>query len=146
MAPVKHGHTKIQRRLVDAFASALHSQFISDKEIPSQPLPEYEAWVADVAVMTATRWEATPEDGYLQGVPEIVIEVLSPSNTATEMLEREAICLQNGGREFWLVDPALRSIKITDAAGRTRSYGVNDEISLGEFGGAIRVSEVFPSR
>ena len=95
MPPVKHGHTKAQRKLVTAFTAALDSNFMAEKEVPFQPLPEHEAWIADVAVMSTARWEATPDNGYFEGVPEIVI-------TASEMLDREQMCLSNGGREFWL--------------------------------------------
>jgi Uma2 family endonuclease len=44
--------------------------------------PKYEVWAADVAFVSRERWEQGDPDGYLAGAPELVAEVLSPSNTA----------------------------------------------------------------
>ena len=73
--------------------------------------------VFNSAVVDRERDQSTADDDYFRGVPEIVIEVLSPSNTAPEMLEREAICLRHGGREFWRCDPVQRTVKVTTAEG-----------------------------
>ena len=73
--------------------------------MPFAPLPEYELRVADVAYLSPERFaQADPED-YIRGAPDLVIEVLSPSNTAAEIYEKEKLCLENGSREFWVVDP-----------------------------------------
>jgi Uma2 family endonuclease len=34
--------------------------------------------------------------------PELVIELISPSNTAAELREKKKLCLENGSREFGL--------------------------------------------
>ena len=81
-------------------------------EVSFRPFPEHELWAADVAYLSAARFrQADPEDN-IQGAPDLVIEVLSPSNTASEMLDRERICLANGAREFWVVDPASCLIRV----------------------------------
>ncbi|CAK0757938.1 putative restriction endonuclease domain-containing protein [Gammaproteobacteria bacterium] len=36
--------------------------------------------------------------------PEIVVEILSPSNSLAEMTEKKALYLAQGAREFWLCD------------------------------------------
>ena len=60
--------------------------------------------VADVAWGTAeffrTNGRANP---YLQ-CPEIVIEILSPSNSAAEMEEKKELYFARGAREFWLCE------------------------------------------
>jgi Uma2 family endonuclease len=106
LLPVKKLHMKLQKRLVSLLEARLNSaEQGADKEFPFRPAPEYEVWVANVALFSLTLWEQTADDDYFRGVPEIAIEVLSPSNSASEMLEREESCLRPGGREFWLVDP-----------------------------------------
>lgn len=116
LAPVKKLHTKLQKRLISLLESGLDlAAYGVDKEFPFRPTSEYEVWVADVAVFSLAQWEDTADDDYFRGVPAIVIEVLSPSNSASEMLEREEICLRHGGREFWLVDPARESVKLVRA-------------------------------
>lgn len=75
---------------------------------------------------------AVPEakGDYFEGVPDIGIEVLSPSNTASEMFDRERMCLENGGREFWIVDPDSRTLRITTADGRSRIAHEGESVSL----------------
>ena len=134
MPPVKHLHTKAQRLLMEP-------QYLVEKEF--RPLPQYEAWIADVAVLDRERDPSTADDDYFRGVPAIVIEVLSPSNTAPEMLEREAICLRHGGREFWLCDPVQRTVKVTTAEGQSRIYGVGEILPLTDFGSPVAVASLF---
>jgi Uma2 family endonuclease len=88
--PVKKLHTKLQKRLVSLLEAVLNSaEYGVDKEFPFRRAPDYEVWVADVALFHLALWDQTADDDYFRGVPAIVIEVLSASNTASEMLERE---------------------------------------------------------
>jgi len=122
--PVKMIHTKIQRRLVDLLEAVLNSEeYVVTKEFPFRPADEYEVWVADVAVVSFALWNQTPDDDYFRGVPDIVIEVLSPSNSEDEMREREETCLRNGGREFWIVDPKRQTVKVIRADGHLSVLG-----------------------
>jgi Uma2 family endonuclease len=114
-----------------------------DKEFPFRPTPEYEFRVADVALFSLTLWEQTADDDYFRGVPEIVIEVLSRSNSASEMLEREEICLRYGGREFWLVDPGRESVKVIRAGGHSSVHDAGSVIESDALGGSIAVRDMF---
>jgi len=64
------------------------------------------------------------------GTPDLVIEILSPSNTAAEMLAREQLCLENGAREFWIVDPEHKQVKISTPEGRTATYKAGGAIPV----------------
>lgn len=138
----KHGQFRIQQNLRRALEKAAGESGDGGTEFGFRPKPEYEYWVADVAFVSRERWRGIPDDGYLQGVPEIVIEVLSPSNTASEMLDQEQVCLENGGREFWVVDPVRAQVKISTADGRTATYKSGQEIPL-LFGGTLAVDSIF---
>jgi Uma2 family endonuclease len=96
-------------------AEALGGSGMAGGEFVFRPLPEHEMWVADVAWVSWERFEGIDEDDNLAGAPDIVVEVLSPSNTASEMLDRKAACLDNGCVEFWLIDPKKRIVEITRA-------------------------------
>jgi Uma2 family endonuclease len=91
-------------------------------ELPFRALPEYELRAADVAVLARERWEQADDDDALHGAPEIVIEVLSPSDTASEKAEYCALCLENGAREFWAVDYKRREIRVSTPDGITRTF------------------------
>jgi Uma2 family endonuclease len=45
-----------------------------------------------------------------RGAPDLVVEILSPSNTAIEMSLKLGLYLEAGVKEYWLVDPANRHI------------------------------------
>jgi Uma2 family endonuclease len=112
-------------------------------EVPFRVLPENEFRIADVAFISAERLQRL-QGPYFEGAPDLVVEVLSPSNTASEILDRESLCLRNGARAFWQVDPQNRLIKVTTADGRSAIFGIGGEIPLEEFGGGkIAVSDVF---
>jgi Uma2 family endonuclease len=44
------------------------------------------------------------------GAPDLVIEILSPSNTAVEMQRKFHLYREAGVREYWIVDPENRNI------------------------------------
>jgi Uma2 family endonuclease len=140
----KFKHTKAQRRLRQLLEAVVGATGVVEIEIPFRPLPEYEVWAADVAFVSRKRWEQINPDGYLQGAPELVIEVLSPSNTAEEMLDKEKICLEGGCREFWVVDEKRRQVKVSTPDGVTKTYHEDQEIPLPLFGGwSLKVDSIF---
>ena len=144
MPPVKKLHTQLQQRLVSLLSGACDGALYGvDKEFPFRPAPEYEVWVADVAVFDLSRWEETPDDDYFRGVPAIVIEVISPSNKASEMMEREDICLRHGGQEFWLIDPERENCRVVRASGPSSVHAADDVLKSPALRRAIAVQDIF---
>jgi Uma2 family endonuclease len=84
--------------------------------------PEYECRVADVAFLSKDRWDNIDPKGLLAGVPEPVIEVLSPSNTVAEIIDKKTVCLEDGAREFWVVDIDHRQVEVSTPDGRGNTY------------------------
>ena len=78
----------------------------------------------------------------MEGAPDLVIEVLSPSNTAAEMLDKRNLCLETGSREFWVVDVDHRQVEVSIPDGHTITYKRGLEIPL-FFGGRISVDAIF---
>src|SRR5205823_159597 len=70
---------------------------------------------ADVAWLSPERWAEVAEDSSCKIAPEICAEVLSPSNTAKEMLYKKDLYLAAGAMEYWLCDKAghLRFFNVT---------------------------------
>lgn len=105
-----------------------------DMELGFRPLPGNEYWQADVAAVGMHRWNQVGTAANLQGSPELVAQVLSPSNTYSEMADRERTCFAGGALEFWLVDPTTRSVRVTRSTGTFHEYAANEEIPLAAFG------------
>jgi Uma2 family endonuclease len=134
-------HVFVQKRLMALLDSA-GGDGSALMEVSFRSLPEHELRVADVAYASGQRWSEQDQAGHFRGVPEIVIEVLSPSNTAAEMLDKEQLCMENGGGEFWVVDIDRRQVKVSTPDGRTIAYKSGQEIPL-LFGGGLLVDEIF---
>ena len=126
----KYKHWLTQNNLADLLRPLAEPGSRIGLEMAFRPLPEHECWAADVAYLSAERARVVDPEDYVRGAPDLVVEVVSPSNTVTEMLDRERICLSNGTLEFWLVDPDLRRIKVTTYDGRTATYESGQRIPL----------------
>ena len=133
----KFKHYLIQRKLRDFLQKLAPPDSCVDIEMAFRPLPEYELWCADIAYLSAERYQNVDPEDNIRGAPELVIEILSPSNTAAEIMDKEQICLSNGAQEFWLVDPKKRRVRISTARGISKTYESGQEIPLSLFGTAI---------
>lgn len=136
-------HYRQQSQLVDALRRVAGSKAHVGMELPFRLLHEHEPWVADVALITTARWEASDEEDYFLGAPELVVEVLSPSNTYSEIQEKELVCLNNGALEFWVVDPIARRIRITSHDGRVTNYTQGASIPIALVDAALSADAIF---
>jgi Uma2 family endonuclease len=139
-----HKHHLLQEHLVGLLRPASSGFGHVSMELAFRALPEYELRIADVAYVSQERWDRIDLEDSLRGAPDLVIEVLSPSNTAAEMAEKEKLCLENGSREFWVLYPKLRQVKVSTPDGITTTYRDGQEIPLRLFGsGALPVNAIF---
>lgn len=60
--------------------------------------------VADVAWLSRERLRQAPRRAALTVAPEICVEVVSPSNTAVELLAKRDLYFAAGALEFWICD------------------------------------------
>ena len=139
---MKHARVQLQLvRLLQPFAEGLG---VLTTEVAFRALPEYDLRAADVAFVSQDRWDSTSGEDNLRGSPELVIEVLSPSNTHREIQEKAALCLSTGTEEFWAVDPKRNTVTITRLDSSSHVYRTGDRIPLAMFGAAqIEVAAIF---
>lgn len=130
VAPPKLRHTLIQRKIMHLLEQAAGTAGSACTELGFRAVPEHEYRTADVAYASKDRWAQQDPDGYFQGAPDLVIEVLSPSNTASEMLDKKILCLENGSREFWQVDVTRKQVEVSSAEGRSHVFKSGQAIPL----------------
>lgn len=140
----KFRHQMIQSRLLALLRPLAPPGALVEAEVAFRALPQYELRVADVAYLTVERCAAVDPDDYIQRAPDLVIEVLSPSNTASEIYDKEQLCLNNGAKEFWIVDPDRRQVKVSTPDGRTITWQSGQQIPSLLFSGAgVAVDAIF---
>jgi Uma2 family endonuclease len=143
LTPPKMKHAKVQLRLAELLRPKAEHLGVVETEVAFRALPEYDLRGVDVAYVSQQRWDATADDDNLHGSPELVIEVLSPSNTRAEIREKAVLCLSSGAQEFWVVDPKRETVSVTKQGGVPTVYRLGDRIPLSMFDSHLDVSEIF---
>ena len=64
----------------------------------------------DVAFVRADRLPAAPVKGFFPGPPDLAVEVLSPDDRASAVLDEVHDWLRSGCQAVWIVDPGKRTI------------------------------------
>lgn len=72
-------------------------------------------------------------DGFIDGAPDLAIEIVSPGNRAGYVREKVAEWLEAGAEAVWVVDPRARTVVVHEAIGEPRV--LNDTATLR--GGAV---------
>ena len=76
----------------------------------------------------------------IEGAPEFVVEVLSPSTAAYDRTVKLDDYRDAGVRELWFVDPEKERILIYDFDhDMTKIYGFQDKVPVGIFDGALEI-------
>jgi Uma2 family endonuclease len=100
----------------------------------------------DLAFIAASRIPAEGgRTGFARVVPDLVIEIISPSNTAAEIRARVYDYLDAGTRLVWALEPGARRVTVYSSAEEIRVLGERDELDGGEVlpGFRVEVLEVF---
>jgi Uma2 family endonuclease len=86
-----------------------------------------------------------PRDGFWTVAPRLVIEVVSPSNTASEIRQKVLEYLAAGTLAVWVVDPATRTVSAYRSRDEIRLLTEADEIEGGDVlpGFRFSLSELF---
>jgi Uma2 family endonuclease len=136
-------HWHLQNRLDRILAPALEAHGVVGTEFAFRPEMEYQVWAADVAFVRHERYDAIGLDDNLQGSPDLVVEIESPSNSAVEFERREEMCLRTGCREFWIVYPELKRVRVSTGSAVKR-YELGDVIELTVVNGVkVAVADIF---
>ena len=82
-----------------------------------------------------------------RGAPDMVVEILSPSNTAIEMQRKLNLYMEAEVREYWVVDPMNKQItiyRLQDGEYLLKTCSIQDSVRPGVLSGLeISVSAIF---
>jgi Uma2 family endonuclease len=100
----------------------------------------------DVAFVSRDRLPPPEESiGFGRLAPDLAVEIVSPSNTAAEVLDKVADYLEAGTRLVWIVEPGRRSVTEYRSRNEIRLLQGDDEL-LGHDvlpGFSLKIAEIF---
>lgn len=89
--------------------------------------------VPDVAFVRTDRLPSEANrDGFPRLAPDLAVEVVSPGDSATEVLDKVDMYLKAGVRLVWVIDPRVRSVAIHTPDRLVRLLTAGDELDGGE--------------
>lgn len=107
-------HQRISRRLLFKIESLVQEKGLG--EIFYSPIDvffdDYNAPQPDFVFVKKQRLEIVHLDNGIIGIPDLVVEILSPSSIKRDRFEKMEIYQRFKAPEYWIVDPANSSIEI----------------------------------
>jgi len=98
----------------------------------------------DVAFVRASRMPADLPGGFFPGPPDLAVEVVSPSDRASEVLAKVQDWLEAGSAAVWVVDPHTRRVSVY-RSGEVVVLKESDALAGGDLlpGFSLPVAEIF---
>jgi Uma2 family endonuclease len=92
--------------------------------------------------------DASKLDDYgCSGVPDLVVEIISPSSAVRDKVEKFRLYRRFGVKEYWIIDPDAKTLRVCLLRGgkyTTRDYGAGDSVPVAVLPGCvIELAEVF---
>lgn len=124
MSPTKRKHGRIQNAV-----SFVLNQFLERSPIGEVYVSETGFLLSrgpatlrapDVAFVRAERSDQESPEGYLEGAPDLAVEVVSPSETARHITRKVVQYLRHGGHTVWVVYPEAEEVHVFEASGGHR--------------------------
>ena len=102
----------------------------------------------DVAFVSKDRVHLTPKRGFFPGPPDLAAEVLSPDDSASDVLAKVEDWLNAGTVEVWIIDPDRKTVTVHAGVGDDHSVRTLHESNTLRCesllpGFAVAVAEVF---
>jgi Uma2 family endonuclease len=133
LPPSKLVHQDITKRIFLALVRYEQNDpgFIVYQEAGFKLSRELNNWLQpDVSVIASQRVRSTPPDGYIEGAPEVAFEIISPSDSASDVLEKTEAYLKAGSKAVVNVYPKSRWVTIHLVNGSSRTLKGNDTLTV----------------
>ena len=134
LIPVASAHPRHQRevaifiaRLYPYVADRLAGQVLPDSEFA---FSEHTRLRPDIAIFSKEQWSLVDQNKTpITVIPEIAIEVISPSELANHSQRKVRIYLAAGVKEVWQVWPEFQSVQVWEPGGRSRFVDAGDRLT-----------------
>lgn len=99
----------------------------------------------DVAFVTTDRLPSEHAPGFFPGSPDLAVEVLSPTDTMSEVQAKVQDWLDAGTKQVWVADPDKRTVVIYRPQRVMEVFTSGDELRVDDLlpGFTLQVADVF---
>lgn len=66
----------------------------------------------DIVIVLKANLRILNEEGHIHGVPDLLVEVLSPGNTDHDLVRKKNLYEKFGVNEYWIVDPDTKQTSV----------------------------------
>jgi Uma2 family endonuclease len=81
---------------------------------------------ADIVFLSRERWPEGPPEGFLEGTPDLVVEIMSPNDRWQEVRQEIAEYFSIGVRWVWIVEPENRAVLVFRSSSDFQQFGAED--------------------
>jgi Uma2 family endonuclease len=102
---------------------------------------------ADILYISTARLARRGSSSYLDVPPELVVEVLSPDDRWSDVMEKIAEYLAFGVDRVWIADPRLRQVFAYRSLTDVTTFGAGEVLGDGDLlpGFRLAIDELFPA-
>jgi Uma2 family endonuclease len=125
-------HQEVAHRICSLLERKLQGSSFVARQRTNMRMPQDHSMPSpDVFVIDTERWKlAIALDGYPQQSPQLVVEVISRSNTRKHVKKKTALYLKNGATAVWIVYPLKKVVDVVRVECDASSHGLEDTLSL----------------
>lgn len=129
-----HGRLALKiGRYLDEFAESHGHGEVTVETGFHSPEYRYTAMLPDVAFQRYENLPDPPPEGYVPQMPDLAVEIQSPSDSLNKMRHKARAYLENGTALVWLVQPNRRGVEVCRAGEgggpKTEFFGQSDTLS-----------------
>ncbi len=150
MPPSKFLHSRVVRKIFKAIETALEAMKFGEVlaeagyVLSCDPLTIRQP---DISVISSERIRTTRDDGYVEGAPELAVEVVSPSDSVQDLEVKVDQYLVSGAKQVWIVSPNTKRVYVFSPSSQPRIYDETQTLDGGDLlpGFSVKIADFFVS-
>ncbi len=111
--------------------------------VPEISLALAKEYIPDLALFTHLEYTPVQDEVRVEAIPECVIEILSPSQSLNELVEKSNQYFTAGVRSYWLVLPEVSLILVYHEPGEHTVYTKRDKLRDEVLGVELDLRDIF---